>query len=384
MSKAKNWKKAIQELRYLMYIVTNEPFVLFILIIPGLLITLVTSTFCEEVNMSSPRYSVAQYQQEGITVYVLRDQGSVCEAKIAPELGNNCFSYTFNVDGENIDILELVPSLTVLKGRSSGYGTPILFPFPNRIREGKFTFESRSYQFDVPSPGANSIHGLVLNRPWTVEKSEADDINGARLVSSFTSANFPDAIRQYPFPFNLQVTYILKDSVLTMVTKMENLGQRNMPMGYGIHPYFSVPLSKSSSSKDCQINVPVRKYWELKDFLPTGKIFEATGRYNLKDGVSAEDIRFDDVFTDVILTNGVSRCIVDDKKARMRMIIESDPIFREIVVYTPPNRPSICFEPYTCPTDAINLHQRGMEVGIIVLKPGESTSTTVRMIFERY
>jgi aldose 1-epimerase len=54
------------------------------------------------------------------------------------------------------------------------------------------------------------------------------------------------------------------------------------------------------------------------------------------------------------------------------------------VVYTSPRRTSICFEPYTCPTDAINLYQRGMDVGLIVLKPGESVSATVKVIFERY
>ncbi len=130
------------------------------------------------------------------------------------------------------------------------------------------------------------------------------------------------------------------------------------------------------------IILPAKKYWELKDFLPTGKILEASGKYNLRDGVPMSDIRFDDVFTDLIMTGGVSRCIVDDKKAGMRMILESDPIFREMVIYTPPNRPSVCFEPYTCPTDAINLLQRGIDAGVIVLKPGESVVATVRIIFE--
>lgn len=338
----------------------------------------------EELTMPSSRYSVVKDQQEGMTIYVLRDQESGCEAKIVPEFGNNCFSYSFNVDGERIDILDPPPSLAVLKQRASGYGVPILFPFPNRIREGKFTFEGQDYQFDVPRPGANSIHGLVIDQPWEVEEAEADDENGARLVSSIKSSDFPDIIRQYPFPFNLRVTYMLKDGVLSMVTEMENLGQKNMPMGYGIHPYFRAPLSKSSNPEDCQIKLPARKYWELEDFLPTGKILEVSGRYNLRDGVSAADVRFDDVFTDLIMTDGVSRCVVDDEKARMRMILESDPIFREMVVYTPPGRPAICFEPYTCPTDAINLHQRGMDVGIIILKPDESVSTTVKIRFERY
>jgi len=335
-------------------------------------------------DMPSARYAVVSEQHEGLTVYVLQDHKAGCEARVIPEFGNNCFSYSFDVDGERIDIIDPPDSLATLKGRASGYGVPILFPFPNRIREGEFSFEGKDYQFDVPAPGANSIHGLVLNRPWKVEEAEADDENGARLVSSIKCADFPDAIRQYPFPFNLEVTYLLKDGVLAMVTKMENLGERNMPVGFGIHPYFRAPLSQSSKPEDCLITVPANKYWELEEFLPTGRILEASGKYNLRDGVSAAEIKFDDVLTDLIFADGVSRCVIDDKAAKMRMILESDEIFREMVVYTPPGRPAVCFEPYTCPTDAINLLEHGMDAGVIVLEAGESVCATVKMIFERY
>lgn len=62
------------------------------------------------------------------------------------------------------------------------------------------------------------------------------------------------------------------------------------------------------------------------------------------------------------------------------MILESDAQFRELVVYKPPRRSSICFEPYTCPTDAINLEAKDIPAGVIVLSPDETFSATVRMI----
>ena len=60
--------------------------------------------------------------------------------------------------------------------------------------------------------------------------------------------------------------------------------------------------------------------------------------------------------------------------------MESDAIFRELVVYTPPGRDAICFEPYTCPTDAINLEAKGIPAGIIVLSPKETFFATVRIL----
>ncbi|MBD3181767.1 aldose 1-epimerase [Candidatus Poribacteria bacterium] len=333
--------------------------------------------------MSYSRYSVVKTKQEDMSVYILADTAVPCKAQIVPEFGNNCFSYSATIDNKIVDIIDPPPDLKTLKERPSGFGNPILFPFPNRIREGKFSFEGIDYQFNIPSTRPNSIHGLVLTLPWDVEKAEADNENGAQLVSVIKSADFPDAIRQFPFPFELKVTYSLKDGVLEMLTEATNLSDKNMPMGYGIHPYFKAPIMDSTDPEDCIITVPARKYWELEEFLPTGRILNATGKYNLTDGVPFSYIKFDDILTDVVLTDGVSRCFIDDKTAKMQMILESDPIFREIVVYTPPERRAICFEPYTCPTDAVNLHAKGIDAGLIILKPGESFNGKVRVILNR-
>ena len=61
------------------------------------------------------------------------------------------------------------------------------------------------------------------------------------------------------------------------------------------------------------------------------------------------------------------------------MVMEADAQFREWVVYTPPGRDTICFEPYTCPTDAVNLEARGVPAGVIVLAPQETFAASVRI-----
>ena len=53
------------------------------------------------------------------------------------------------------------------------------------------------------------------------------------------------------------------------------------------------------------------------------------------------------------------------------------PIFREIVAFTPPNRAAVCIEPYTCPTDAINLNSRGIDCGWRTLGPGSEFHTWI-------
>ncbi|MFN8127064.1 MAG: hypothetical protein U0R64_11225 [Candidatus Nanopelagicales bacterium] len=53
-----------------------------------------------------------------------------------------------------------------------------------------------------------------------------------------------------------------------------------------------------------------------------------------------------------------------------------DSAFRDMV-FTLAHRRAIAVEPYTCPTDAVHLTARGLEVGWRVLGPGEQWTGTV-------
>jgi aldose 1-epimerase len=57
-----------------------------------------------------------------------------------------------------------------------------------------------------------------------------------------------------------------------------------------------------------------------------------------------------------------------------------DRAIRELVVYTPPNRPDVlAVEPYTQATDAINLQSRGVDAGLRVLKHGQQDTFVIAM-----
>ncbi len=328
--------------------------------------------------MSELRYVVNRIEVDGIEIYVLRDETTKAEARIAPSLGNNCYSFGLPVNGEWIDLIDPPPDLETLKDEPTRYGNPILFPFPNRIREGKFTFEGKEYTFDKAPGTPNSIHGLTLNQPYQVESVDTED--GALIVCRLDSREFPEIMRQYPLPFEIRITYTLIETTLTMGIDIRNTGDSNMPMGLGIHPYFRVPLSSKSSAERCLITVPASKRWELEELLPTGEVSDLEEDADFRFGKSLAGRQFDDVLTGVLLSEDVSRCVIGDQDGGIRMILESDAQFRELVVYTPPGRPSICFEPYTCPTDAINLEARGIDAGVIVLEPGAAFSGTIRII----
>ncbi len=330
------------------------------------------------------------HDSNGYDIYSIEQKGKAV-AEIVPELGNNCYAFRVSDGKFWYHVIDSPPDLETLEQRPTAYGNPILFPFPNRIRNGKWEFEGKTYQFDKQPESPTTIHGLLLNRLYNVDKHTAGK-DGATLVCSLNSQDFSDIGRQYPFPFKIEITYTIKDAVLTMHAMIKNTGKSNMPMGFGIHPYFRVDIypkrvpiiSKFRAAKvdvsKAVITVPANKYWELDEVLvPTGKQHDVKDTLDLRNGQPFTKLKLDHVFTDVNLVDGVSRCSIKNKDTGHGMVMESDAQFRELVVYTPPDRNAICFEPYTCPTDAINLEAKGIPAGVIVLAPDEVFSATVRI-----
>ena len=62
--------------------------------------------------------------------------------------------------------------------------------------------------------------------------------------------------------------------------------------------------------------------------------------------------------------------------------MEADDGFRELVLYAPDSRPIVCFEPYTCVTNAFNLENQGIDSGLIRLKPGDKLTGVMRIVGE--
>lgn len=318
--------------------------------------------------MTTNRYSVSSETRDGVEIFIL-SEGGRARAEVAPGLGNNCFS--FGAGGESV--LEPIPFADFLR-KPTSYGIPILFPFPNRIRDGRFTFQGRQYEINPPR------HGFVRDRAWGVEGHGASDAEGAWLTSSFNADTYADEIlSQFPFPFRLEVTYRVREGGLEMLTVARNTGGQEMPLGFGIHPYFRKPARGT-------VTVPANQRWELSGSLPTGRLLEVDGDYDLRGARNLEGLQLDDIFTDVGReADGLARCYVEDEERGLCTVVEfSAAEFPHVVVYTPPApREAVCVEPNTCPTDAFNLRERGVEGNVIVLGPGASASFNVRVYTQR-
>ena len=308
-------------------------------------------------------YAVETVIRDGVEVFRLHG-GPDTRAEVAPSLGNNCFAFQ-----SGLPVLEPVPFAEFLR-KPTSYGIPLLFPFPNRVRDGAFTFQGRRFAVDPPR------HGFVRDKPWKVLAQGASPAEGAWIRCALNAEDHESRILgQFPFPFTVEVTWRVKDGALHLAVLARNTGALDMPMGFGIHPYFRRPGRGT-------ITIPAARRWELEDALPTGNVVNVDSRFDLREARDLEGLVLDDIYTGVRADpDGLSRCHLDDAAAGVRTTVEfSREQFPHVVVYTPPaGRPAICIEPNTCPTDAFNLQARGVNADVIVTRPGGKAALGVRI-----
>ncbi|MCA8987627.1 MAG: aldose 1-epimerase [Planctomycetaceae bacterium] len=308
----------------------------------------------------------------------IKDDASGSQAQVLPELGFNLFQFSVPLKSTTIEVIDAPADFAEGKERPSRYGIPILFPFPNRIKGGAYSWAGKDYQLPVPKPGAHAIHGFCLDRPWRVIDQTENTVTGEFQLSK----DAPERLELWPSDFVIRCTYLVRGNRLRSRFEFHNPGTEPLPWGFGTHAYFRVPLTDASSVEHCLMVAPAFEQWPLNDFIPTGERIPVTGANNLTEGAYVTELKLDDVLTGLTPDKDALRCRIMDEGSGYQLVQECDLRFRELVVFTPPNRNAVCMEPYTCPTDAINLTARGIECGWEVLDPGKSATTWIDLCVE--
>ena len=315
------------------------------------------------------------------TVCVLEGGGD--RAEVWPALGFNCYRWQASKGGQTLDLLYADPQLFD-NGRPTRSGIPILFPFPNRIRAGHFTWAGKDYQLPLnDTTKKNAAHGFVCRRPWRVTGQGAD-ASGAWVTGEFLGSKDDPASRDHwPADYLLRVTYRLLPGRLLIEAEVTNPDTVSLPFGLGYHPYFSMPLAAGGTEDDYSIQIPARSYWVLEESLPTGAVNPVDAARDFSRAHTYSGLNVDDVLTDLEAA-GVSgpaglRWNGSMRQGATELRVFASPAFREVVVFTPPHRQAFCLEPYTCPTDAVNLQEDGRDVGWQSLPPGGRWTATVEL-----
>ena len=300
--------------------------------------------------------------------------------EVWPALGFN--AYRWQVSGQE---LLYRSSQFFTENRPTRSGFPILFPFPNRIRDGQFAWQGKSYRLPLNDPAnKNAIHGFVCQRPWRVIDQGADTDSAWITAEFHGSVDAPETLTLWPADYRLRVTYRLFDHMVRIEADVDNPDTTPLPFGLGYHPYFALA---AFGGDNAVVKVWANRRWNLSENLPTGEIFEVDEPRDLREGKAISLLKLDDVMTDLELRAysekdrvGLAGRVDHPFGERiLALLVGSD--FRELVLFTPPHREAICLEPYTCTTDAINLEPRGIDAGLRVLQPGEHWQGEIELHF---
>lgn len=250
-----------------------------------------------------------------------------------------------------------------------GYPSALLFPFPNRVRDGKYSFEGVEYQLSRNEPGrTHALHGFVSDEVFEIIDQKR---NSVTLKYSYQGGK-----DGYPFPFELEVTYsIVRNHTFRLRYNITNTGLQNMPCGFGWHPYFNLRDKKVG---DLEVSLPNHYTFEVDDatipFLTnesgTPEITEGTS-FSLKNEILDNVYKVADAgkFAETKLTDGELTLTIKQQTGKT--------LFNYIVLYTPPSRNSIAIEPQTANINAFN-----NEDGLVVLEAGKSMKGSVDVSLE--
>lgn len=272
------------------------------------------------------------------------------------------------------DCRETVPPESLVMGLPAGQSAdaPLpaasfhMLPYSNRIRDGRFRFEQETIQLE--DGDKHAIHGALRKLPWRVLSSDSSSVQCAISSSDHPSLN-------WPWAFDAQITHAIDGDTLSSTLSMTNRDSRNMPAGFGWHPYFVRHVDGATPV----LTLPVKAVFpdENGDCLPDGPATELPSALDFRSPRALDS----DQRIDCCLAGLDGSCVIDWQEAGIRLNMTASDICRYLILYNP-DMPHFAVEPVTNANDAFNLASQGIESGMQVLGPGESLEATMVLKLE--
>ena len=244
------------------------------------------------------------------------------------------------------------------------YRGSLLAPWPNRVTDGRWTWRGEQLQLPLNDPtGVDAaLHGLVVDVPFDVTGSTDCSVDLRHQLEPSPG---------YPFPLRIDVAYALTDTGLDCSLVATNIGDKDAPVGLGVHPYIAAPALVD----DVSLMLPAAtvlvtdEHWQEVARRPV----DGTA-LDFRDGRRLGALDLDAGFTDLTRREGGRIEVVVSRSDAREVVLSSGTTCRWLLVYSAHTLPaddrrrSIAIEPMTCPPNALATGE------IDVLRPGGALS----------
>ncbi len=302
------------------------------------------------------KITTTQNQNSLLNEVTITNKSLNIKSTIYPNLGASLQKLTKN----SIEIIDGITNdekgLELYKNK---FNSSFLFPSPNRIDDGKYTFNNKTYQLACNETALNnSLHGHIFNKRFKIIKTEATEEN-AEITLSYS--NNGDTIG-FPFAYKIDITYTYTKNNLAISFNVVNNSEEEFPFGLGWHPYFkSTNLSKSILNFD-----GTKKYNLNEKMIPQNEI-----QIPFKTPLTIEDTFLDDCF---LIEKNQTIFKTPDYEITLDFACTSNENYLQC--YTPNTRDCIAIEPMTCAPNSFN-----NKSGLLTLMPKESFDWQINLKF---
>jgi aldose 1-epimerase len=238
----------------------------------------------------------------------------------------------------------------------------IAAPWPNRIADGKYTFDGVEHQLPVNEPERGcALHGLVFALDWTLE---------SRDETSVTLSCSPEPTAGYPHTLRIDVEYRLTGEGLRSRVTASNRGRTAAPYGVCPHPYL---VAGPAPLDEWTLHIPADTFLQVTPdrLLPVGMATVEGHSFDFRTPRRIDATEIDHAFTDIAFdADGRSWMAIRDPGGT-GVGMTWDRACPWLQIHTAdkqpplPNRLGLAVEPMTCPPDAFNSGQN-----LVQLEPG--------------
>jgi aldose 1-epimerase len=243
----------------------------------------------------------------------------------------------------------------------------VLVPWPNRVRDGRWTHEGRTLQLDITEPArGNALHGLLRNTPYQLI---------ARTGCSVTlrAQVFPQ--NGYPFRLDTRVRYTLVPDGLRITHTVRNVGSACAPVAVGAHPFLAIGGVPTDT---LTLTVSADHHVDVDDRLnPVGVTPVEGTHWDLREGRIVGTLTLDDAWSGLTMTEGGSTHSLSAPDGRT-VTLWADEKFGYVQVFITREFPrqgelitAVAIEPMTAPADAFNSGE-----GLRWIQPGDDWSAS--------
>lgn len=226
------------------------------------------------------------------------------------------------------------------------FNSAILFPYVNRVHNGVYNFQSKTYQLiRNQSEEGHAIHGLVYNKTFSISSIKEE---GNKLLINLTyEETQPET--GFPYYYTFSLTYTIQPYSVGLNISVNNDDDKTFPFTLGWHPYFICDDLYNST-------LVLNRYSKIN--------FDAGFNFDIDEvknsSIKIENNEFDHCY--MLMTNEIR---FETTAYHLKIEFKSDTNYLQ--VYTPENRNYIALEPQTGATNNFN-----NKLGLKLLKPAES------------